>query len=180
MSNKAKRNKQQQVRNRNEAKQLNVIRGKVKNLDLTDNEALFYQAALKSKETPLEFLENGKKEVLALIGTFHMIDDLATDEETITLLKQANPKLHEDVLRGQTYLNELREELDSIHEANVENVAKLDNTDKLAVLAIVDVLEGYNDITVSLQNNAAQLVTIIKSITEMYFEAERICGEQNV
>ena len=42
MSNKAKKAKQAKLRNKQQTKQLNRVRGQVKNLNVSDNDALFY------------------------------------------------------------------------------------------------------------------------------------------
>ena len=94
MSNKAKKAKQAKLRNKQQAKQLNRVRGQVKNLNLSDNDALFYRRALTNKEAPAEFVRNTTQGLLELLEQFQDIVDLYLQPEWMETIKTAYPQVH--------------------------------------------------------------------------------------
>ena len=181
MSTKQKRINQQKQRERKQAKALDLIRGKLKRPNMTDKEALFYQRALQSKETPLEHLEATRKSVYTLLDTFHIITDMNADSEVMGLMASVDPELKTSIENATAFITASKANADDIYQAHYDEFAAIDPKDKFAMLVGIDALEEFEVVINDIDQNAHNLMLITKDITTLYLNAEKMCGdEQNV
>ena len=104
MSLKAKKAKQAKLRSKQQAKQLNRVRGQVKNFNMSDREAAFVKSALANKETPAEFVRNTSNGLLSLLEQFQDIVDLYLQPEWMETIKTAYPQVHTSIQNAGDYI----------------------------------------------------------------------------
>ena len=171
MSNKAKKAKQAKLRNKQKTKQLNRVRGQVKNLNLSDKDALFYQRALANKETPAEFVRNTSQGLLDLLEQFQDIVDLYLQPEWKEAIKTAYPQVYTSIQNAGEYIKGVRDEILEAEERFAEEFKDLDNT-KNSFLLSSPAMEVFSSIQENIETNIENLFATKKLIIDLYVELE--------
>lgn len=171
MSNKAKKAKQAKLRNKQKTKQLNRVRGQVKNLNLSDADALFYQRALANKETPAKFVRNTSQGLLDLLEQFQDIADLYLQPEWMETIKTAYPQVHASIQNAGDYIKGVHGEILEAEERFAEEFKDLDNT-KNSFLLSSPAMEVFSSIQENIETNIENLFATKKLIIDLYVELE--------
>lgn len=177
MPNKQKKLHAQKQRQKDQTKQLNIIRAKVGRPDLTDAEALFYQRALRGKETPLQHLEAARTSTLDLLNNFDKIELTATDEEVMMVMASIRPELKESVENAYKFITSVRADIEDAYQTNLPIIQEIDPKDKLGILNSFDALTAFEIITNDIEVNAINLMNVLKEITELCLIAMEAEGE---
>lgn len=115
-----RRGKNQTTRQRQEAKRLNVIRGKVGNMNLSPADAKIWTQALKNKTTPLQYLKGVHKDINNVLSHFNLItdtrDQFNQNEAFNETFKKVWPALHAQVIDCAGAVDEYRKTNQSIHD----------------------------------------------------------------
>lgn len=171
MSNKAKKAKQAKLRNKQQTKQLNRVRGQVKNLNLSDADALFYQRALANKETPAKFIRNTSQGLLDLLEQFQDIADLYLQPEWMETIKTSYPQVHTSIQNAGDYIKGVHGEILEAEERFTEEFKDLDNT-KNSFLLSSPAMEVFSSIQENIETNIENLFATKKLIIDLYVELE--------
>lgn len=172
MATKQNRSKQQKLRKQENVKRLGRLRAATGNPNLTHEEAVIYQRALNCKETPVEFLNGAYSDVKAIIDTFAIIERTHSDESVMAHLEQCGfADLKAGVEKAHQFLASCNDDLDAIHKGNLERVTEIDPKDKLAILNVLPIAEQYDQVTLDLQSNTMNLMSIVEEITRICFTA---------
>ena len=172
MATKAKKANQQNLRDKERAKRLNRIRGMAGNFALTDIEAEFYYRALRSKETPAEFLAAASADIIKIIDSFNVITDIAKDTILMDGLAVHNPELHKAVSNNHKFLQDCIGEVAEINATNESVFADLGTT-PVDLLTCGDAIAGFSNLQDNLATNAESLMLTVRFILETYVAIEQ-------
>lgn len=171
MANKAKSSKQQKLRLKTKRAQLERLKAQTGNYNMTMDDMHVWRKALADKETPKQYLENGYNDIIKIMDQFGVIVRLRDDEETMSVVKQIDPTLWENVVKAGDFLKEAKTELEEIKETNTEAVDEYDaDTNNMldAVIVVGPIMEGYDKITTDLSNNTMNLMSVVTDILKLY------------
>lgn len=171
MSLKAKKAKQAKLRSKQQAKQLNRVRGQVKNFNMSDREAAFVKSALANKETPAEFVRNTSNGLLSLLEQFQDIVDLYLQPEWMETIKTAYPQVHTSIQNAGDYIKGVRGEILEAEERFTEEFKDLDNS-KNSFLLSSPAMEVFSSIQENIETNIENLFATKKLIIDLYVELE--------
>ena len=167
MSTKQKKLQAQKIRQKAQAKKLNIVRAKLGRPDLSDKEAQFYYDALRNTSTPLEHFNNTKQATIDLVNSFGMIEELVKSNEGMTLLESISPEIKESVINANDFLVSIRADIEDAYQSNLTIIEEIDPKDKMALIASFGALNAFETITANLNENAYNLMTVIKDLTEL-------------
>lgn len=171
MSLKAKKAKQAKLRNKQQAKQLNRVRGQVKNFNMSDREAAFVKSALANKVTPAEFVRNTSNGLLSLLEQFQDIVDLYLQPEWMETIKTAYPQVHTSIQNAGDYIKGVHGEILEAEERFTEEFKDLDNS-KNSFLLSSPAMEVFSSIQENIETNIENLFATKKLIIDLYVELE--------
>lgn len=171
MSLKAKKAKQAKLRNKQQAKQLNRVRGQVKNFNMSDREAAFVKSALVNKESPAQFVDNTAQDLFNLLDQFQEAVDLGTQQDWMDTIKTAYPVLHDSIKNASDYLQEVRKDVTEAKERFMEEFKDLDNS-KNSFLLSSPAMETFSNIHENIEANIENLFSTKKAIIDLYVELE--------
>lgn len=171
MSNKAKKAKQAKLRNKQQAKQLNRVRGQVRNHNMSDREAAFVKRALSNKETPLEFVRSTSQGLLDLLAQFQDVTDLYLQDEWMEVIKTAYPTIYESIKNAGDYIKEVHEDILAKENHFTEEFKDLDNNQNSFLLAN-PAMQEFSSIHENIEANIENLFATKKAILDLYVELE--------
>ena len=171
MSNKAKKAKQAKLRNKQQTKRLNRVRGQVKNLNMSDREALFVQRALVNKESPLQFVRETAKDLFNLLDQFQDLKDLHAQQDWMDTIKTAYPKVHDSIKNAVEYIRETHNEVVALETRFIEEFKDLDNS-KTSFLLSSPAMETFSSVYDNVEANIENLFATKKAIIDLYVELE--------
>lgn len=171
MSHKAKKAKQAKLRNKQQAKQLNRVRGQVKNFNLSDSEAAFTRKALANKETPLEFVRNTAQGLLEVLVQFQDVVDLYLQDDWMATIKPAYPTAHDTIKNAGDYIKSVHTDILEAEERFTEEFKDLDASQNSFLLSS-PAMEVFNSIHENIEANIENLITAKKVIHDLYVEFE--------
>ena len=171
MTSKAKKAKQAKLRNKQQAKQLNRVRGQVKNFNMSDREAAFVQRALGNKESPVQFVQNTAKDLFSLLDQFQDVVDLHAQQDWMDTIKTAYPTVHDSIKNAGDYIKGVHGEILEAEERFTEEFKDLDNS-KNSFLLSSPAMEVFSSIQENIETNIENLFATKKLIIDLYVELE--------
>lgn len=171
MSHKAKKAKQAKLRNKQKAKQLNRVRGQVKNFNLSDGEAAFTLKALTNKETPLEFVRSTSKDLMGLLVQFQDVVDLYSQDDWMATIKPAYPTVHDTIKNAGDYIKSVHTDILAAEERFTEEFKDLDAS-RNSFLLSSPAMEVFSSIHENIEANIENLIAAKKVIHDLYVEFE--------
>ena len=167
MSNKAKKAKQAKLRNKQQAKQLNRVRGQVKNFKMSDREAAFVQRALGNKENPVQFVQNTAKDLFSLLDQFQDVVDLHAQQDWMDAIKTAYPTVHDSIKNAGDYIQEVRADVTATEARFTEEFKDLDNSQNSFLLSS-PAMEAFSSIHENIESNIENLFATKKAVVDLY------------
>ncbi len=171
MTSKAKKAKQAKLRNKQQTKRLNRVRGQVKNFNMSDREAAFVQRALVNKESPAQFVDNTAQDLFNLLDQFQDVVDLSTQQDWMDTIKTAYPAVHDSIKNAGEYIQEVRADVTETKERFTEEFKDLDNS-KNSFLLSSPAMEAFSSIHENIEANIENLFSTKKAIVDLYVELE--------
>lgn len=177
-----RRGKNQSARARQELKRLNVIRGKVGNMNLSPADAQIWTKALKDKTTPLEYLKGVHKDTNDLLQHFNLITDTRDQfnqhEEFNKAFLATWPALHAQVIDCAGAIDEYRKTNQAIydeHYTEMESLGDVLLTENW--VACIGPLQAYDALQSSIEEATGEALAVcirdlIKSTAEASQYAE--------
>ena len=172
MSNKAKKSKQKKLGDKQLTIRRNRIRGMVKDYSLSDAEADFYYNALKSKETPIQFLTSTADNVRSLVDKFNVIRDINKEASVMDALTVIDKGLHESIVKANEYLESVLADTQNVVDANSEGLQASED-EQISMLTCGPIIEAFSSIQDELAENAPNLMQVIAGIYKAYVDLEK-------
>lgn len=171
MSNKAKKAKQAKLRKQQQVKQLNRVRGQVKNFNLSDEEAAFYKRALTNKSTPAEFITETANDLRELLNKFDLIIGLAAQPDWMATIEGPYPEEHKAIKGAAEYLQSALDDLRASEVRFVDEFQGMDNSNNSFLLSS-PAMEVFGSIQENIEQNAENLIKTMQMVIELYADLE--------